>query len=353
MKPRVLAVLVLLLAVLGGGALLVRQQQAAQRPSNESALGQPLLKGLQAAQVASISVRSPKEAITIVRKEERWGVAERDGFPADLDRVRDFVLKAIELKVVQSEQVGDADRARLNLDSSGTVVQFADAGGKPLASFTLGKKYFKTEPENPDRALGDGRYVAVAGDEKRAILISDPMAQASTKSADWISKTGFEVEKVKTLEVRDPEGATWKIERSGDNADWKLVGLRGGEKLDVTKANAAGYTFARLELADVAPKDAATGLDKPSTVTATTFDGLTYVLKLGKTEGENTYATLAISGEAKPEGKDAEERLKKINERLPREKALGGYTLLIPKSKLDDILKKRAELLEKKEEKKK
>ena len=52
-------------------------------------------------------------------------------------------------------------------------------------------------------------------------------------------------------------------------------------------------------------------------------------------------------------GKDAEERLKAINERLPREKALAAYTLLIPKSKLDDILKKRADLLAKKEEKKK
>ena len=57
-------------------------------------------------------------------------------------------------------------------------------------------------------------------------------------------------------------------------------------------------------------------------VTATTLDGLTYTLKLGKLEGDNYYATLAIAGEPKPEGKDAEERLKKINERLPREKAL-------------------------------
>ena len=88
-------------------------------------------------------------------------------------------------------------------------------------------------------------------------------------------------------------------------------------------------------------------------VTATTLDGLTYTLKLGKLSGENYYATVAIAGEPRPEGKDAEERLKKINERLPREKALAAYTLLIPKSKLDDIVKKRADLLVKKEEKKK
>jgi len=360
MKPRVLAVLVVLLVALGGGALLVRQQESAQKPSDAGTLGQPLLKDLQAARIASISIRNAKDAITIVRKDDRWTIAERDGYAADLDKVRAFVLLALSLKVVQAEPVGDADRARLNLDASGTVVQFSDADAKPLAAFTLGKKYFKSEPENPDKALGDGRYVAVPSDAKRVILISDPMAQASTKTADWISKQGFEVEKVKTLEVREASGSadasSWRIERSGDNADWKLVGARAGEKLEITKANAAGYTFARLEVADVAPKDLKpeeAGLDKPTTVTATTFDGLIYVLKLGKVDSGNYYATIAISGEPRPEGKDAEERLKKINERLPREKALGGYTLLIPKSKLDDVLKKRADLLEKKEEKKK
>ena len=118
----------------------------------------------------------------------------------------------------------------------------------------------------------------------------------------------------------------------------------------------ASYSLSRVELADVAPADAnleATGLDKPAVVTATTLDGLTYTLTVGKLSGDNHYATLAVAGEPKPEGKDAAERLKKISERLPREKALAGYTLLIPKSKLDDVLKKRADLLAQKEEKKK
>ena len=95
------------------------------------------------------------------------------------------------------------------------------------------------------------------------------------------------------------------------------------------------------------------GLDKPTMVTATTLDGLTYTLKVGRLEGDNYYASIAVAGEPRPEGKDAEERLKKINERLARERALAPYVVLIPKSKLEDVLKKRAELLAKKDEKKK
>jgi hypothetical protein len=356
MNARIVGVLLILLVALGGGALLVQQQQSSRGSADAGTLGQPLFKGLQASQVATIIIRQPKDAITIARKDERWVIAERGGFPADVEKVREFVVKAIGLKVGQSEPIGEKDRARLQLDAGGTAVEFLGADGKPLARLTAGKKYFKVEPDNPEKANGDGRYVALPGDEKRVIVVSDPLAQASTRSADWISKAGFAAEKVKVMEVRHADGTNWKIERSGDNADWKLAGARGDEKLDAGKANAASYSLSRVELADVAPADLkpeATGLDKPAVVTATTLDGLTYTLKVGKTSGDSHYATIAVAGEPKPDGKDAAERLKKINERLPGEKALAAYTLLIPKSKLEDVLKKRGDLLAQKEEKKK
>jgi hypothetical protein len=356
MNARAAAVLLVLLAALGGGALLVRQQAESQKPAESALLGQPLLKGLQAADVAAIAIRQPKAGLTIARKDGRWTLAERGGFPADFDKVHDFVLKAIELKISQAEPIGEKDRARLQLDASGTAIEFLGADGKALARLTMGEKYFKTAPENAGKALGDGRYVMLPGDEHRVYVVADPLAQASTKSADWISTAGIGADKIKSLEVRDAAGAAWRVERSGDNADWKLAGLRGGEKLEITKANAAGYTFGQITLADVAPpqtKPEDVGLDKPATVTATTFDGLTYVLKVGKAEGDNLYASVAVTGEPKAEGKDAAERQPKLAERVAREKALAPYIVLIPKQKLDDILKKRAELLAKKEEKKK
>jgi hypothetical protein len=65
------------------------------------------------------------------------------------------------------------------------------------------------------------------------------------------------------------------------------------------------------------------------------------------------YLTRAVEkGRMSQDDKDAE-RIKKLEERLPREKLLSNYVLLIPKAKLEDTLKKRAELLEKKEDEKK
>jgi hypothetical protein len=350
MNARFALILVVLLVVLGGGALLYQQQERGRRPENVGTLGQTLLKDLPAAEIAAIRIVEPKATLTVRRKDERWVIAERADFPADVAKVREFVVQALSLKVGQSEPIGDKDRARLNLDETSTQVEFANAEGKALGKLIVGKKYFKREVDNPDKARADGRFVALPGDTKTVYLVSDPLAQASARSADWIDRSSFQVEKVKTLEVRYPDGSGWRIERDGDNADWRLVGAKAGEKLEVTKANAASYSLSLLELADVAPKG--TTLEQPTSIEATTLDGLAYSIKVGKLEGDNHYVSFTSSGSLRKDDKDAE-RLKRLEERLPREKLLSDYVLLIPKSKLEDTLKKRAELLETKAEAKK
>jgi hypothetical protein len=350
MNARVAAILVVLLAVLGGGALVYQYQESSRRPESIGTLGQNLFKDLKAAEIAQIRIVEPKSTLTVRRKDERWTIAERADFPADVAKVREFVLQALSLKVGQSEPIGEKDRARLNLDDSGTQVEFAGAEGKTLGKLIVGKKYFKREVDNPEKARADGRFVAVPGQAGTAYLVSDPLMQATTKSAEWIDRTSFQVEKVKSLEVRFPDNAGWRIERDGDNADWRLAGQKPGEKLDVSKANAASYSLSLLELADVAPKDYK--LEEPIAIEATTLDGLSYSIKVGKPQGDNHPVTFSSSGEPRKDEKDAE-RQKKLAERLPREKLLAQYVLFIPKSKLEDTLKRRPELLDKKEDAKK
>lgn len=347
MNARFAAILVVLLVVLGGGALLYRAQDAARKPQNAAALGQPLLKDLKAADVATLRFVEPGATLTLERKGEGWAIAERAGYPADVGRVREFVVKLLGLKVGQSEPVGEQDRARLNLDKSGTQVELKAADGSTLAALTVGKKYFRSEVDNPEKARADGRFVALPADAGTAYLVSDALPEATAKSAQWIDHASFQVEKVKTLEVRWPDGGGWKIERAADNADWKLAGLKAGEKLDTGRANAASYSLSLLELADVAPPDAKnTGLDKPVLINATTLDGLSYQIRVGRLEGDSHYVRFSSSGTVS--AKESDERTKKLMERLPREKLQSEHVLLVPKSKLEDTLKPRAELLEKK-----
>jgi len=349
LSSRVVAILVVLLVILGGAALLYRHEEGGRRPDNAASLGRTLFQDLKAADIVAIRIVEPKATLTLQRKDERWVIAERADFPADIGKVREFVLKAIGLKIGQSEPLGEKDRARLNLDASGTKVEFKAADGKDLAVFTVGRKYFKREVENPDKAIPDGRFVALPGEAGTAYLVGDALSQAAARSAEWIDHTSFQVEKVKTLEVRYPAGDGYRIERAADNAEWKLAGAKPGEKLDISRANAASYSLQLLELADVAAKDTPdTGLDKPILVDATTLEGLSYAIKVGKLAGQNYYVSFTSSGTYKAEAKDA----KSAENKAAREKMLAQHVLLIPKSKLDDTLKPRAELLEKPSQKK-
>jgi len=336
MNARVALILVVLLAVLGGAAILYKRQDAARGPDASQALGQPLLKSLKVADVAAIRISEPKTALTVKRKDEGWVIAERADFPANAAAVREFLIKAIELKAGGSEPIGEKDRARLNLDSSGTQVEFQGADGKPLARIIVGKKYFKRDPDDPAKAPADGRFVLIPDQPERVFVVADPLAQASAQSRAWIDKTAFKAEKVGTLEVRHPDGNAWRIERSGDNAEWKLAAARPGEKLDISRANAASYMLSQLELADVAPADEKdTGLDKPVLVNATTLAGARYEIKVGKLMGEDYLVSFTSSTD------DA------------LEKRLARHVLLIPKAKLEDTLKKRDDMLEKKQDTKK
>ncbi|MGH8648384.1 MAG: hypothetical protein ACREUP_03620, partial [Burkholderiales bacterium] len=161
--------LVIALVVLGGAGLaLVWQDIAAYRASGAK-IGAKLLPGLKIADVAEVRLQSPKHQATLARKEKNWVVQERGGYPASFQEISDLMIKLVELKVTQSEQVGASLLPRVELadpgqgEGGGTLIEFRDGAGKVLAGLVLGKKVLKKDPLNPLPAAKDGvpagRYV--------------------------------------------------------------------------------------------------------------------------------------------------------------------------------------------------
>ena len=375
MNKRYALVLALLAIVIGGAALYTHQREESAQPALAAQLGQPLIKNLEASEVASIVIRAPQTTLTLARKAGHWTLPERDGFPADLNKVTDLVLKAIELKIGRTEAIEEQDRARLALldpgkgtppaDGSATSLMFKSADGRVLAQLLVGKKYFKNATASAG-APADGRFVMLPDHPQQVVIVSDPLRLVSAASADWIAKDGIAVEHVKSLEVKPAVGEGYKIERSSESADWKLANAKSGEKLDQAKANAAAYKLSRLEIDDVAAGGQAGDKDfeHPAVITATTFDGLTYVLHLGQPEDERYRLRVEVEGtprrepelrkDEKPEAKAAREKalaeeMKRLDERVAREKALKDYVLLVAKSKLADLPQKKTDLLQRKQ----
>ncbi len=432
MNKGIAVILALLALVMGVGAIVTLRDQGATTPAaGSSNLGQPLLQ-LKAAEVARITIRAPQATLTLEKKNERWVINERGGFAADLDKVSELVVKAIELKTGQVEAIGENERARMQLgapvpaaaapsssapssaEGAATALVFAGADGKTLAELWLGKKYFKTAPEgDATKAQGDGRYVMLPADPARVVVVADPLKQASSNASDWIAREGVVVDNIKSLEVKLPEGG-YRIERALLETPWQLDGgsataakpakpaaAKAGRPLtsstaasstaashpaagpgssattgglDQSRANNATFALAKLDLEDIAAPDTAAGsgaaADKTGDIIASTFDGIDYRIKVGSLEGTRYRVQITVQGDIsrpapsappneKPEDKTKREKAfaeqtAALNARIAREKALGPFTLLMAKTKFDEVLKPREAMLvqEKKDAKK-
>jgi hypothetical protein len=148
MGKQIVAILVLLAAAAGGAALYMMRGEE-KSSSNASALGQPLFPQLKAAEVARIVVQEPKATLTLEKKDGRWVIMERDGFPADVDRVGELVVKVIELKTGQTEPISEKERARMQLAAPAK----ADAAAKGGAAAAKG-----------DVSAGKGEGAATKGE---------------------------------------------------------------------------------------------------------------------------------------------------------------------------------------------
>ena len=105
---------IVLIAVLVGlalaGAGVMWWQKSAWR-TNNGAVGERLLPGLVVSEVEKIRVVEAGESVTMNRVEGKWQVAERNGYPANLDRIADFLAKLAEQDAKRSSELSKSLRS--------------------------------------------------------------------------------------------------------------------------------------------------------------------------------------------------------------------------------------------------
>jgi hypothetical protein len=361
--------LVLALVVLGGAGLALFWQDIAAYRASGAKIGAKLLPGLKIADVAEIRMQSPKHQTTLARREKNWVVQERGGYPASFQEISDLMIKLVELKVTQSEQVGASLLPRVELgdpgkkaEGGGTLIEFRDGADKALAGLVLGKKVLKKDPLNPLPAAKDGvpagRYVRVVGARDTVVVVSDPLAKAEADPGRWLDKDFFKAERIRTL-AAGPEGGPphWKIARAEEWGQWRLVG---GGNLNASAAVGATNKLGSLSFDDVALEPGKEAGGKPVVVVAETFDNLVYTVKLvPKGKGDEYFVSFTVKGDPpkarapekgeKPEDrerrdKDFAEGRKRLVERIAAEQALAKWTYVIGRRELEPLLRTRAEM---------
>jgi hypothetical protein len=377
------SLLLFLVVVLGLAGLMVYNKQNDAGRSGNAALGKKLLPNLPVNDVAHISLKQGSNEVNLAKKDGTWSVRERNDYPANYSEISDFLIKASDLKVVQSESVGPSQLGRLELlpgqgTNSALQVSFKDSTDKPLQTLLLGKKHVqKSKTPSPygdmgDNSYPDGRYVQVAGNSGSVSVISDPLTTIEPKAELWLNKDFFKVEKVRSVAVAFLEPTnSWKLTRESESGEWKLADAKPTEQLDSSKTSAVSNPLSSPSFNDVDTwsKPEQLGLDKPTVVTLSTFDGFNYTLKVGQKTNDNYSLSLTVAADLpkertvpkdeKPDEKDKldkqfKEQQKKLEEKLTQEQAFQNWTYLVSSWTVDPLLKTRNQLMvEKKEEPKK
>jgi hypothetical protein len=368
MSRKQFLVLVLALIVLGGAGFALFWQDISDYRASGAKIGAKLLPSLKVADVAQVRLRDAKSGVTLVRKENSWVVQERNGYPADFKAISDLIIKLADLKVVQSEAIGESLLPRVELvepgkgDGAGTQIELRDAAGKTLANLVLGKIILKKDPGNPlpnaQNGVPAGRYVRFPEGKDRVVVVSDPLSIAEAQPGRWLDKEFFKADRIKTLAVANEGGAPWKITRDVEWGQWKFASV--GGNLDASSAVGAVNALGNLTFNDVALD---VKPDNPSrgTVTAETFDNLVYTLRIGKaTSGEDYLVGVTVSGEPPRErqvekdekaeqkaqrDKDFAENRKRLESRMGREKALAQWTYVVEAKQIAPLLKTREQMV--------
>lgn len=364
--------IVVLLLVGGVGTLLVWRQQEVWKQS-ESALGGKVLPDFPINEITSITITDADDEITVAKHNEIWTVQDRWNYPADFSKIGDLLQSVWDLKIAQKIEAGPKQRGRFQLippgegEKSGTLLTFGGKDKQEEASLLLGKPNEPQSSSPSQFSVPAGRFV-LAGNEN-VVVVSETFSSVEADPKSWLNKDFFKVEKLQSAKVDHPEEAdSWRIFRDEEGEDMTLDGLAEDEELDSTKTYSLKNILSSPSFSDiVAPEktDEDTGMNQPIAATLKTFDGFTYVVKIGKPDENDSYPiavqiTADIPSEREaPEGESAEdkERLDKefkeknepLEKKLKTEESYQKWTYLVSKWTIDALLNKRSDLVKEKE----
>lgn len=190
----------------------------------ERSYGEPLFEDLTAAdsnRVAELRLNTGHAAWTVRKQDDgTWGIVEKGGYPADLDRVKQALVAITSASIVAPRTADPAQHHRLNLekpeeglasvDDVETIeVTATDKDGNTLADMLIGKVKALPTSRDPGQA-----YVRRAGEdqtwlvESRLDIRKDPTA--------WLDKKIVKIrkEEINTVTVSHPDGEMLRLVRN-------------------------------------------------------------------------------------------------------------------------------------------
>lgn len=265
-------------------------------PVSESAeQSRPLLPGLRehVNEINAITVTGADNQVlaTLKRGSEGWSVEQKSGYPADLAKLREFLLKLADATVLEQKTSNPKLYGELGVDD----VKGKDAKGVLVTLDGL-KQPVKLIVGNFNGGGGGGTFVRRDG-EAQTLLVKGNLAVEKT-AAGWERHelTDIAASRLKQVTITNPDGKTLKVykEQSGD-ANFKVADLpKGREASSEFVANPLGATLSGLRADDVFAAKDMPPPEKVYKADYAAFDGLNVSVIAWVKDGKD-YAQLAAS----------------------------------------------------------
>jgi hypothetical protein len=260
------AVVALLLAVWAGSL---------REPAQTLGTGEPLVPGLadgiNEVRTLKITGAASLPIATLNRGEDGWTVAEKNGHPADVAKIREFLLKLAEATIVESKTADPNNYAKLGVEeisateAKGALVEIE--GLKAPVRLIIG---------NFNARGAEGTYVRRA-DEAQSLLAKGSFA-VDKVAANWLVRDIADIASTRVREVAiESQGKTLRVAKATpEEPNYRVLDVpRGREQASDFVANGLASVLSGLRFDDVLPLAAAEpGQARTWKSTYAMFDGL-------------------------------------------------------------------------------
>ena len=282
-------------------AVAISQQRAPQTRKETSLLFPDLAAKVN--EVSELQVRDALSELTVRRVSGVWRVAEGDDYPALVDKVKQTVVGAADLRVVAEKTQNPDLHKRLgveDLESKGAESHLLTLkrDGEELASFIKGKA---RRSQSPSHSPG---FYARLPDQPQALLVEGGL-EISTDVAEWIERDIVDIEGVDVSDIRlsHREGPEVILKRETPEDDLVLQNIPAGKEQESEYAivRLAGV-MANIYVNGVKRADRFASAAPAANIEVKTFDGLLATAQV-YVEDEKTYAQFSFA--AAPEAAEA------------------------------------------------
>jgi hypothetical protein len=277
--------------------------------------------------VTEINIRTKDNTIALTRSDEQWLLKEKHNYPVTADKVNKLLFGAADLTIVEAKTSNPALYSKIGVEDQSTLLTLKK--GESEISLIIGKDRI-AKIDSTRREI----YVRKPDDKQAWLTLGQLPLEKTPK--DWLEQEIINLDSIRRVSINDDNIVIFKDTPEDEN--YQLADLPENGKIKAAHIlNNIASTLTGLKLDDVIPATDIEFDDKANTrAVFTTFDGLEVTMTITKKE-EKYYAKFAAKADAQADSLNAKFK---------------GWAYELAKYKVENLEKKRDELIETVEEEK-